>query len=122
MASVFQCLESILSIKGCAIFWRTSKFSLLKEHLIEFNQVAMANAEGSDCMLNRVMTKDNIALAAMLETKEAAWENGIPAEVPGTSSFSKLAFCTFSYHFRRISQCSLPRPISTGTPSSATSN
>lgn len=83
-------------VDGCAIFWRyctafvsgeyettvslfrTSKFSLVKEHLIEFNQVAMANAEGCDVMLNRVMTKDNIALAALLETKDQCWENGIP--------------------------------------------
>ena len=26
-------------VDGCAIFWRTGKFSLLKEHLVEFNQV-----------------------------------------------------------------------------------
>ena len=26
-------------VDGCAIFWRASKFTLLKEHLIEFNQV-----------------------------------------------------------------------------------
>lgn len=44
--------------------------------MIEFNQLAMANAEGSDDMLNRVMTKDNIGLAALLETKEGAYENG----------------------------------------------
>lgn len=73
-------------VDGCAIFFRTSKyvspydsiffptnhsvsnfnfssrFSLIKEHLVEFNQLAMANAEGSDDMLNRVMTKDNIGL------------------------------------------------------------
>jgi CCR4-NOT transcription complex subunit 6 len=36
----------------------------------------MANAEGSDNMLNRVMPKDNIGLAALLKTKEAAWDNG----------------------------------------------
>lgn len=36
----------------------------------------MANAEGSDNMLNRVMPKDNIGLAALLRTKEAAWDNG----------------------------------------------
>lgn len=35
----------------------------------------MANHDGSEDMLNRVMTKDNIGLAALLETKEAAWEN-----------------------------------------------
>ena len=37
----------------------------------------MANSEGSDNMLNRVMPKDNIGLAALLKTKEAAWENGM---------------------------------------------
>lgn len=36
----------------------------------------MANSEGSDHMLNRVMPKDNIGLAALLKTKEAAWDNG----------------------------------------------
>lgn len=36
----------------------------------------MANAEGSDHMLNRVMPRDNIGLAALLRTKEAAWDNG----------------------------------------------
>lgn len=51
------------------------RFSLIKERLIEFNQLAMANHDGSEDMLNRVMTKDNIGLAALLETKEAAWEN-----------------------------------------------
>ncbi|XP_008481285.1 CCR4-NOT transcription complex subunit 6-like [Diaphorina citri] len=62
-------------VDGCAIFYRTAKFSLIKEHLIEFNQLAMANSEGSDDMLNRVMPKDNIGLAALLKTKEAAWDN-----------------------------------------------
>lgn len=62
-------------VDGCAIFYRTSKFTLLKEHLVEFNQLAMANAEGSDDMLNRVMTKDNIGLAALLQIKDAAFDN-----------------------------------------------
>lgn len=48
-----------------------NRFSLVKEHLIEFNQMAMANAEGCGDMLNRVMTKDNIGLAALLKTKES---------------------------------------------------
>ena len=48
----------------------------LKEHLVEFNQLAMASADGSHDMINRVMTKDNIGLAAMLECKEAVWDNG----------------------------------------------
>lgn len=53
------------------------RFSLIKHHLVEFTQLAMANSEGSDHMLNRVMPKDNIGLAALLKTKEPAWEAGI---------------------------------------------
>lgn len=55
-----------------------SRFFLLKEHLVEFNQLAMANAEGSDDMLNRVMTKDNIGLAALLQTRMGAYEISEP--------------------------------------------
>ncbi|KAF7394605.1 hypothetical protein HZH66_007779 [Vespula vulgaris] len=64
---------------------REIEFTLIKEHLVEFNQLAMANAEGSDNMLNRVMPKDNIGLAALLRTKEAAWDNG-------------ESLCVFVYH------------------------
>lgn len=84
-------------VDGCAIFWRTEKFTLVKEYLIEFNQMAMANAEGSDDMLNRVMTKDNIGLAAMLETRDAAWENGAPQE-PGQHP-QRLMVCTAHIHW-----------------------
>lgn len=56
-------------VDGCAIFFKTSRFSIVKDYLIEFNQIAMATAEGSEDMLNRVMTKDNIGLAALLEVK-----------------------------------------------------
>jgi CCR4-NOT transcription complex subunit 6 len=64
-------------IRGCkSVCLFNYRFSLIKEHLVEFNQLAMANAEGSDNMLNRVMPKDNIGLAALLKTKEAAWDNG----------------------------------------------
>ncbi|XP_060524815.1 CCR4-NOT transcription complex subunit 6-like isoform X2 [Cylas formicarius] len=65
-------------VDGCAIFYRTSKFTLLKEHLVEFNQLAMANADGLEHMLNRVMPKDNIGLAALLQTTEQAWDNAQP--------------------------------------------
>jgi len=57
-------------VDGCAIFFKTSRFSIVKDYLIEFNQIAMATAEGSEDMLNRVMTKDNIGLAALLEVKQ----------------------------------------------------
>lgn len=55
-------------------FFNIFRFLLLKEHLVEFNQLAMANAEGSDDMLNRVMTKDNIGLAALLQTRVGAYD------------------------------------------------
>ena len=29
-------------VDGCAIFYKTSKFTLVKEHLVEFNQLAMS--------------------------------------------------------------------------------
>ena len=84
-------------VDGCAIFYRTSKFTLIKvrereiareifhldipqEQLVEFNQLAIEHANGHEDMFNRVMTKDNIALAALLQTKEACWENGIPPD------------------------------------------
>ncbi|KAG9480620.1 hypothetical protein GDO78_012207 [Eleutherodactylus coqui] len=54
-------------VDGCAIFFRTEKFSLVAKHTVEFNQVAMANSEGSEAMLNRVMTKDNIGVSVLLE-------------------------------------------------------
>lgn len=56
-------------------FFSLFRFTLVKEHLIEFNQLAMANSSGSDDMLNRVMPRDNIGLAALLKTNETAWEN-----------------------------------------------
>ncbi|XP_076326857.1 uncharacterized protein LOC143233886 [Tachypleus tridentatus] len=56
-------------VDGCAIFFQINKFSLMKETLVEFNQVALATAEGSDDMLNRVQTKDNIGLVALLQPK-----------------------------------------------------
>ncbi len=33
-------------VDGCAIFFKTSRFSIVKDYLIEFNQIAMATAEG----------------------------------------------------------------------------
>ncbi len=43
---------------------------MVQKHTVEFNQLAMANSEGSEAMLNRVMTKDNIGVAVLLELKE----------------------------------------------------
>ncbi|XP_052005955.1 CCR4-NOT transcription complex subunit 6-like isoform X2 [Xyrauchen texanus] len=61
-------------VDGCAIFYKTEKFSMVQKHTVEFNQLAMANSEGSEAMLNRVMTKDNIGVAVLLELKEELME------------------------------------------------
>jgi len=85
-------------VDGCAIFWRTTKFSLVKDHLVEFNKLAMANHDGSEDMLNRVMTKDNIGLAALLETREAAWENS--SVMPNKNQISQpVLVCTAHVHW-----------------------
>ena len=52
----------------CVCFY--SRFTLVQKHTVEFNQLAMANSEGSEAMLNRVMTKDNIGVAILLELRE----------------------------------------------------
>ncbi|XP_055679826.1 CCR4-NOT transcription complex subunit 6-like isoform X4 [Lutzomyia longipalpis] len=83
-------------VDGCAIFFRASRFSLIKEHLVEFNQLAMANAEGSDNMLNRVMPKDNIGLAALLKVKESAWE-GLSPEAAQLAQ--PILVCTAHIHW-----------------------
>ncbi|XP_012687966.1 CCR4-NOT transcription complex subunit 6a [Clupea harengus] len=61
-------------VDGCAIFYKTDKFSLVQKHTVEFNQLAMANSEGSEVMINRVMTKDNIGVAVLLEVRKEMME------------------------------------------------
>uniref|UniRef100_A0A8C4XFY0 poly(A)-specific ribonuclease n=1 Tax=Erpetoichthys calabaricus TaxID=27687 RepID=A0A8C4XFY0_ERPCA len=50
------------------------RFNLVQKHTVEFNQLAMANSEGSEPMLNRVMTKDNIGVAVLLELRKELME------------------------------------------------
>uniref|UniRef100_A0A671L5B4 poly(A)-specific ribonuclease n=1 Tax=Sinocyclocheilus anshuiensis TaxID=1608454 RepID=A0A671L5B4_9TELE len=70
-------------VDGCAVFFKTEKFTLVQKHTVEFNQVAMANSEGSEVMLNRVMTKDNIGVAVLLEVKKDLFASlKQPAEKP----------------------------------------
>lgn len=58
------------------VYWRNHiqcssfRFTLVQKHTVEFNQLAMANSEGSEAMLNRVMTKDNIGVAVLLELRK----------------------------------------------------
>eukprot|EP00300_Choanocystis_sp_HF-7_P043220 c9822_g1_i1.p1 GENE.c9822_g1_i1~~c9822_g1_i1.p1 ORF type:complete len:395 (-),score=86.36 c9822_g1_i1:24-1208(-) len=59
-------------VDGCAIFWRASKFELCFEQLIDF--VEQTLARGADFLndhnaFNRLISKDNIGLVAILEVK-----------------------------------------------------
>jgi CCR4-NOT transcription complex subunit 6 len=82
-------------VDGCGIFYKTSKFSLLKDYLVEFNQIAMQTAEGSEDMLNRVMTKDNIGVAALLETKQ---EEPYISSSNGQNQSNKQLILVFTAH------------------------
>lgn len=114
-------------VDGCAIFFKTSRFKLIKDYLIEFNQIAMQTAEGSEDMLNRVMTKDNIGLAALLEVKtdEDTIESTVPLNINkspngkdnGTSSNSATSLSS-----NTSSTSSTPGSTSSTTPSSSTSS
>ncbi|KAK6312699.1 hypothetical protein J4Q44_G00160460 [Coregonus suidteri] len=64
-------------VDGCAVFFKTEKFTPVQKHTVEFNQVAMANSEGSEVMLNRVMTKDNIGVAVLLEVNKDMFSGGM---------------------------------------------
>lgn len=63
LGPVFSCLPLFIS-----------RFSAVQKHTVEFNQLAMANSEGSEAMLNRVMTKDNIGVAVLLEVRKEMME------------------------------------------------
>ncbi|XP_049634230.1 CCR4-NOT transcription complex subunit 6 isoform X2 [Suncus etruscus] len=73
-------------VDGCAIFFKTEKFSLVQKHTVEFNQLAMANSEGSEAMLNRVMTKDNIGVAVLLELRKELIETALGKPHLGTEN------------------------------------
>ncbi|ORY49370.1 hypothetical protein BCR33DRAFT_757418 [Rhizoclosmatium globosum] len=61
------------AVDGCATFFRSSKFSLIEKHTIEFQQIAMQRPElrRTEDVFNRVMVKDNIGLITVLESKDA---------------------------------------------------
>lgn len=84
------------SVSILIAYSKICRFMLLKEHLVEFNQLAMANAEGSDNMLNRVMPKDNIGLAALLKVKDSAWESITPEQALLTQP---ILVCTAHIHW-----------------------
>ncbi|KAG8906707.1 Glucose-repressible alcohol dehydrogenase transcriptional effector [Tulasnella sp. 403] len=64
-------------VDGCATFYKKDKYSLVEHQLIEFGSSSNHNSSGddqklssiSDDMFNRVFTKDNIAIIALLENR-----------------------------------------------------
>ncbi len=60
-------------VDGCAIFYKATKYQLIEKQLVEFNQIALQRPDlkKSEDMYNRVMTKDNIAVIALLENKQS---------------------------------------------------
>jgi len=60
-------------VDGCATFYKKATFQLVEQQLIEFNQVAMRRPDfkKTEDMFNRVMTKDNIAVLALLEHRDS---------------------------------------------------
>ncbi|KAL8584962.1 hypothetical protein ACOMHN_043598 [Nucella lapillus] len=63
--------EDRAKVDGCAILFNRQKFSLVESRIVEFNQTAAAHGKGNRDMLNRVMTKDNVGLIVLLETRPA---------------------------------------------------
>ncbi len=57
------------------------RFLLMEDYLIEFNQLAMAHAQGSESMLNRVMIRDNIGIAVLLEIKPPSGSHFPPQHI-----------------------------------------
>eukprot|EP00656_Telonema_subtile_P051155 TRINITY_DN681_c0_g1_i2.p1 TRINITY_DN681_c0_g1~~TRINITY_DN681_c0_g1_i2.p1 ORF type:complete len:394 (-),score=71.83 TRINITY_DN681_c0_g1_i2:172-1353(-) len=57
------------TVDGCAIFYRRSRFTFEKDYGIEFSSVAMGKADMRDETegFNRIMTRDNIAVAVKLK-------------------------------------------------------
>ena len=49
-------------------FHRSSRFYRISSHAIELSQLAGQNYGGCSEMIDRVMTKDNVGLALVLET------------------------------------------------------
>uniref|UniRef100_A0A2C9M832 poly(A)-specific ribonuclease n=1 Tax=Biomphalaria glabrata TaxID=6526 RepID=A0A2C9M832_BIOGL len=70
------------SVDGCSIFYKKNKFEKVNEYQIEFSQLATKEgASNTDTdMINRVSTKDNIAIVAVLRTKPDVYQNSpVPA-------------------------------------------
>ncbi|KAF7731767.1 Glucose-repressible alcohol dehydrogenase transcriptional effector [Apophysomyces ossiformis] len=60
------------AVDGCATFYKTSRFNVLENFLLEYNQKALQRPDfkKTEDIYNRVMPKDNIAVMTVLENKD----------------------------------------------------
>lgn len=58
-------------VDGCATFYKTTRFRLIDQDLVEYNQKAIQRPDFKKTadIFNRVMNKDHVAVFAMLEDK-----------------------------------------------------
>ncbi|KAF5400611.1 hypothetical protein PHET_06251 [Paragonimus heterotremus] len=70
-------MKDCKKVDGCAIFWQVDKFEKLHEFHHEFMFSCSNMCENpTPLMLNRVMTRDNVALGVIFETKGPAGAEG----------------------------------------------
>uniref|UniRef100_A0A914KGR9 poly(A)-specific ribonuclease n=1 Tax=Meloidogyne incognita TaxID=6306 RepID=A0A914KGR9_MELIC len=87
-------------VDGCAIFWKKDKFEMERNQPIEFTKVAIEKAQAHENMLNRVMPRDNIALAAVLRIKDNLYgPHRVPPNTNDNVSGSLLVVCTAHIHW-----------------------
>lgn len=60
-------------VDGCATFYKADKFKLVEESVIEFSSIALQRPDlvKTDDIFNRVTSRDNIALACLLEERQS---------------------------------------------------
>ncbi|MCL4134301.1 UNVERIFIED_CONTAM: hypothetical protein GTU68_019154 [Idotea baltica] len=85
-------------VDGCAIFWRTNKCTLVKEHLIEFNSWRWRTTTAPRHCFNRSWTKDNIGLRCSPAPQRHAW--GSSDNVPDKGHICQpVLVCTAHIHW-----------------------
>jgi len=58
------------TVDGCVTFWKRDLFTFVNEEVIEFHYMAMIRHDNiGQAGINRLMTKDNIALSVLLKPK-----------------------------------------------------
>uniref|UniRef100_A0A914ID77 poly(A)-specific ribonuclease n=1 Tax=Globodera rostochiensis TaxID=31243 RepID=A0A914ID77_GLORO len=87
-------------VDGCAIFWKKEKFDMERNEPIEFTKVAIEKAQAHENMLNRVMPRDNIALAVVLRIKDSLYgHHRMSVNAAENVTGNLLTVCTAHIHW-----------------------